>query len=408
MYWFLDEPTFRAMEQFRVSRALEIAEGEQKWLASRDNGGAPGSNIMDIQGSTARIDIRGPMTNKPSFWAMLFGSANTVYSDIIAAVDSANNNADVKEIVLDVDTPGGTVAGFFETQAVIADSKKPIRTEVRGQATSGGYGLAASTSEIRVQDRASAVGSVGVVSTHYVSDRVVKVTSTEAPNKAPDLTTEEGKAAERETLDQMHDLFTEGIADGRTKATGKSYTQAKVNKQFGRGGIVLADLALEKGMIDAIGLDSGVTPPGESGRDESAQNQTAHGGGESMEERTDMKLSELQAAHPEVYAEAVQVGVTQANKQAKAHITMGRAAGDLELACGNIEKGVELDAAVQAEYMAAGMRNKETANREADEAATGAAAAGAEAAADAGKGQNDEQDRFNKALAGHMGVSLDA
>ena len=66
-----------------------------------------------------------------------------------------------------IDSPGGTVSGTFETTALaraVADYK-PVRSFVKGSATSAAYALASGARRIELNP-SSRTGSVGVVLTH--------------------------------------------------------------------------------------------------------------------------------------------------------------------------------------------------------------------------------------------------
>ena len=122
----------------------------------------------------------------------------------------------VKDIVYFVDSPGGEVNGLFATSDVMRAATKPSRT-IASLAASAGYQLAAAGGKITPSNRSSTFGSIGVVASYFVDEFIVDVTSTEAPDKRPDPTTEEGKATIRAFLDQLHSLFVEDVAANRNR-----------------------------------------------------------------------------------------------------------------------------------------------------------------------------------------------
>jgi len=77
-----------------------------------------------------------------------------------------------------------------------------------------------------------------------------------------------------------------------------------------------------------------------------------------------MKISELKARHPELFAEVVGLGVNQERERVAAHLTMGEASGDMELAVASINEGAEMSATINAKYMAAHMKRKESNDRQ--------------------------------------------
>lgn len=76
-----------------------------------------------------------------------------------------------------------------------------------------------------------------------------------------------------------------------------------------------------------------------------------------------MDLKMLEKEHPEIYAQAVEVGVTQERERVSAHLTLGEASGDMALAITSINEGAEMSATLNAKYMAAHMKNREIQNR---------------------------------------------
>lgn len=219
-------------------------------------------------------------------------------------------------------------------------------------AASAAFAIVSQADRIVAQDKSTRFGSVGVVAGYVVSDAVKEIASTNAPKKRPDITTEEGVAAVREELDAMHDLFVDSIASGRKT------TPANVNANFGMGACMLAQSALDMGMIDAIGapqnaiLSNTPTP--------------AASGGIQPEIKT-MDLATLKAQHPATFSAAVQEGIDQERDRVTAHVTMGEASGDVKTALAAINDGSAMTATLSAKYMAAGMNRSDVNARQADE-----------------------------------------
>ena len=80
-----------------------------------------------------------------------------------------------------------------------------------------------------------------------------------------------------------------------------------------------------------------------------------------------MNLEQLKKDHPELYAQAVQIGKDEEFDRVQAHITMGEQSGSLDIAVKNIEERKTFTQAVAAEYMAAGMKNQAIQSRKDDE-----------------------------------------
>lgn len=313
-----------------------------------------GGDIMSVVGSTAGISVTGILTNAPDWIASFFGGGNTVYSDIREAIVMANADPAIDNIVMNIDSPGGHAgAELKETMDFIANSSKPINAFVGYQAASAAYGIASQATFISAQNKSTILGSVGVVQMFFVDEQIVEISSSDSPNKRPDVTTEEGKSIVRAELDQMHEVFAEDIAAGR------GVSVATVNSDFGRGGIFLAEKAVKRGMIDSIGSAS----------------QTADGG--TTTEAIKMDLKTLKADHLDLYQsvldEGINKGVAQGaeseKKRAAAHLKMGATCGDMAIATKAIADGAAFnDDEVQADYLSASMNKRDKQDREDDNA----------------------------------------
>lgn len=342
--WFLDESIAQQIDKARAS-GMQFTADERAELVARSSE----FGKVKITGNTAIIPIEGVLTEKFDLIAAFFGGGNTTYLDVARSLKEADASDDVKEIVLAVNSGGGNVNGMFAAMDAIKGTQKPTTAIVRNVAASAAFGLASQADKVVASNRGTQLGSVGVAYDTVVFDgdiKEVSITSTEAPDKRPNLLTEDGQAVIRDQLDDIHSLFAGAIADGRDT------TVKDVNKNYGRGAIVLAEDALKRGMIDSIGVDN------------DKPKQTANGG-KTAEVRS-MDLTQLKTEHPAVYAAAVEVGKTEERERVCAHLTMGEAAEALEIAHAAIKDGAEMTASLTADYNAAILKRSAIASREAD------------------------------------------
>tara|TARA_R110002153_G_C13332612_1_gene498618 strand:- start:34472 stop:35623 length:1152 start_codon:yes stop_codon:yes gene_type:complete len=343
--WLLEASVRQAMEQAKQSGFMATVEQQIEYEARSISAAGGGSRIMTVAGSTAEIAVKGVITKSPDIMAMLFGGGNTTYSDITTALAEASSNPAIKDITMAIDSPGGTVDGLFDTLAAIEATPKPVKAVVSNTAASAAYAIAAQADEIVATNKAARFGSVGIVATMGVDDSVVRITSTEAPKKAPDVSTDEGKAVVREELDALHEIFVDAIASGRGTTTDK------INADFGQGATLLASEALKRGMIDSL-MSADSTTTATSGNKQEAIN---------------MDLNTLKAQHSDVYAAAVQEGVAQERDRVGAHLIMGQQAGAIETAIEACKDGSEMTSTLQATYMTAGMNRADVKAREEDD-----------------------------------------
>lgn len=118
-----------------------------------------------VENGIAILPITGTLVHKFGFVKPQSGM--TGYDGIINRLNAAVADPEVKGILLDIDSPGGEVAGAFDTSDLIARMRdeKPIWSLANDNACSAGYLLASACSE-RLVTQTATVGSIGVVVAH--------------------------------------------------------------------------------------------------------------------------------------------------------------------------------------------------------------------------------------------------
>ena len=328
----------------------------------------------DDSGKVATIKVEGILTKTADPFMSFFFGANTAYDDIIAQIGAAERDQKVSAIQFDIDSPGGNVDGLFDTLAAIEAAQKPMSVRARN-AQSAAYGIAAAAGNIVATGPGASFGSVGTAISMHVSDEIVTIASSNAPEKRPDPRTEEGRASIVRHLDAIDELFVEAIAGGR------GISADSVRQNFGRGASLLAGEAKQRGMIDGIA--------GANLRVVQQPKATADGGSEEC-----MDLEQLKAEHPAVYKAAVEDGVKQERDRVVAHLSLAKS-GDLEVAHAAIESGDILTQAIMAKHFAASLNKRDVATRqkESDEAAE---------ATEGANGKSDDKDELGEAVFGRL------
>ncbi len=372
--WLLDPTILNAMRSAPAVSAEQQSAYEQQILAQDES-------PLVVAGNKGRINVIGTLTDAPSFMARYFGGGNTVYSDIVRAAAEADANPQIEDVEIYVASGGGQAsAEWLAAMQAIRNISKPTRTHVGHMAASAAYGIASQADEIVAQNALSFVGSVGVVIDTIQREGVVSITSSNAPDKRPDVGTEEGQATIRAMLDQVESQFIDAIAQGR------GVSADDVRKNYGRGATMTAGEALKIGMIDSI-LDSKTT---------------ANTGGKSTTGASLMDINELKAKHPAVFAEAVQIGATDERERVEAHLTLAKASDSIDIAIKAIESGDGLTAKYQAQYLAASMGKRQIEDRAADDTSA------TDAPAPKGDNGPDFEDQVAAELAAMTGVDIDA
>ena len=121
------------------------------------------SPLLSVENGIGVVAIEGPILRKPDLFARIFFGA-TSSEDIGAAIREAAGRDDIKAVFLNIDSPGGTVAGTPELANAVAslDKKKPVYAFSSGLMCSAAYWVASQARAIYATPSAQ-VGSIGVV-----------------------------------------------------------------------------------------------------------------------------------------------------------------------------------------------------------------------------------------------------
>lgn len=323
------------------------------------------SDIFTVSDTLGMIDIVGVLTSEPDPFAAIFADGNTTYSAIIQAIEAAENDENVKEIVLRINSPGGDFEGMLEAMEAIRTATKPTRAEVRGMAASAAFGLAASADEIVALSKSTQFGSVGVVVDFRIREDVVSLTNTGSPNKRPDPATAEGRAVIQTELDAAFDLFAEAIAESM------DIEPSEVAEKFGKGATFFAEQAIEMGMVDTLKKSSQNTGQSSSPSKGSKDNKQSKS---NKTQGVQMDLATLKKDHPELVSEIeasvkpvipapaapapvapldADDPVALERERVNAHLELGEESGDMKYARECIADGTGITAIVNMRHMKA-------------------------------------------------------
>lgn len=199
----------------------------------------------------ARVPVNGPLVAHHSFWVMLFGGSS--YESLIYSLKQALARRP-RAIVLDVDSPGGQVAGLDDVIALLRGIDIPVIAHVRGQAASAAYEIVSVADHI-VAPPSAVVGCLGTVVTMrdytqmWANEgiKVHELVSSQTPYKRPDLDTKDGRDSVLKVLYDLTEAMFETIAKGR------GVDRDTVANDFGKGAVLAGASALEARMIDQVG-----------------------------------------------------------------------------------------------------------------------------------------------------------
>lgn len=212
--------------------------------------------VASRAGSVAVIPVSGVITAKPTMWER-YGLTTSVES-IVRATASAVNDPEVKAVVWDMNTPGGSTNGLVEGHAELMAlrGKKPIVAQVDHLSASAGYWLASAADEI-ASSPSGISGSIGVYMMHadmtgYAEKMGAKFEFIHAGkdkvlgNEFAPLD-DEGRAYFQALVDASYADFTGDVARGRGVDIGTVKSDA-----WGQGRVLTAKDAKSVGMVDVI------------------------------------------------------------------------------------------------------------------------------------------------------------
>lgn len=208
-------------------------------------------------GAVAVLPLHGLITHRLSAVANMSGPGSTSTLDFGAAFDSAVAREDIDSILIDVDSPGGTVTGTNALAGKIfaARGTKPIVAISHGMMASAAYYIASAADEI-VQTADAFTGSIGVYTVHVdrsgmdsqmgIKRTIVSAGKHKAEGSDTAPLSDEARDGLQRSVDQAYDLFVSAVARHR------GVSAAEVRDGFGEGRAVFGKEAVEVGLADRV------------------------------------------------------------------------------------------------------------------------------------------------------------
>ena len=244
MRWNFGDPASQeVMNTVHAAQEMRTVRRDQAQAAS--GGGIAVLPLYGILTQRPVENVSGPGTLGISGFTQLFHQALT--------------DPSISQILIDIDSPGGSVFGVGELAAEIYAGRgvKPIIGIANSQAASAAYWIGAQCSELYCTP-GGMVGSVGVYMAHEdvskaLEEKGVSVTliqagkfKTEGNPYGP--LDDEARAYLQSQVDSYYTAFTQAVSRGR----GPSVTIAQVRDSMGQGRCMVAADALAANMIDGV------------------------------------------------------------------------------------------------------------------------------------------------------------
>lgn len=209
---------------------------------------SPGIAVLPIQGS---------IFPKANLLTEFSGgtSIEKLQADFLTLMEEDN----VKGILLDIDSPGGSADMIQEMADVIYSARelgiKPIWASANSMAASAAYYLASQANKLFMTPSGS-VGSIGVLSIHTdeskademqgIKRTVLRIGENKALGNPIEPLDDKAKQIKLEEMSEIYDEFVNSVARGR------GVSADEVLENYGKGRVYKSRSALEKGMVDGV------------------------------------------------------------------------------------------------------------------------------------------------------------
>lgn len=232
------------------------------WTRSADRAGA---NVLALEGShdgammvggVAVIPLYGVVEHRSSWMMEMFGGCSV--EGLRESLAEALGDPSVSAIVLDIDSPGGSVSGITELAAEIRAARggaKPIVASVNTLCASAAAWIGLQADEVVITPSGH-VGSIGVYAMHQDISRMLDemgVTMTlisagehKTEGNEFEPLSDDARADIQERVSAMYQQFVADVAAGRR------VSPDVVESTYGGGRVLNARQALAAGMVDRI------------------------------------------------------------------------------------------------------------------------------------------------------------
>lgn len=219
-------------------------------------GAARGSRPPRRTGAIAVVPLYGVIV--PRATAMTQMSGGMTLQDFRSMLLSAVDDPDVSAILIDVDSPGGSVDQVAETADEVraAAARKPTWAIANTDCYSAAYWIASQASQLWVTP-SGGVGSVGCYAGHAdyssqleqdgVAITLIQYGDRKTDGNPYEPLSEEARAGIQSDVDTFGEMFVNAVAKGR------GVKSSVVKADYGQGSIVLAKEAVSRGMADKVG-----------------------------------------------------------------------------------------------------------------------------------------------------------
>lgn len=254
--WAIQLSVLCIIRELVISRLNGVRMSEDEMLEAI--GGRRGQPQQQTTGAVAIVPLRGVLVPHGALMGDV-SNPGTGLDSWLEMFQSIVADPKVSDIVLDVDSPGGSAGGVTEAAAIVraARAKKNIVSVANCTAASAAYAIACQATTFMVTP-SGMVGSIGVYNIHEdisaaLEMEGVKPTIIQAPDSGYKTETspfgplsDDALAHMQEMVNAYYETFVNDVAAGR------NVDPAVVKQSYGQGRLLTAKVALSAGLVDGV------------------------------------------------------------------------------------------------------------------------------------------------------------
>lgn len=250
--WAITEEKLQVIAEVLDSRLLsqDVAVVQQEIAAANQD-----RSRARAQGAVAVLPIFGTIAPRMNLLTAASGGASI--EGLTKDFRSLMADPNISAIVLDIDSPGGSVEGVdeFASEIFEARGKKKIVAQANYLAASAAYWLGSAASEFVASPSAS-VGSIGVFAMHTdyseayakagVKPTIISAGKYKTEGNDAQPLSDDARSFVQARVDEFYGMFVKAVARNRGES------MKAVKEGYGQGRVLGAQAAKDAGMVDRV------------------------------------------------------------------------------------------------------------------------------------------------------------
>lgn len=253
--WVIHPDKGRAIMKFLTQAALGVKQTPEAIEEAKRMNPRTERKVATSPGGVALIPVHGILSQRAT--SVDESSGMSSMDKIGRSVMAAAADESIKTIILDIESPGGTVYGTNELADRIFEARqsKPVIAVANSYAASAAYWIGSQATELVVAPGGD-VGSIGAYMMHEdisgmldamgVKETLISAGKFKVEGNPFEPLTDEAKEMFQTRVDAAYKDFTNAVARGR------GVDVSTVKKEFGQGRMVQYDEAVSNGMADRV------------------------------------------------------------------------------------------------------------------------------------------------------------